>query len=174
MPNRHSSASTLARRPRNPEKAARKVQSLRAQLTDHLIGEDLEEAVGVLRSSLKATKHQPMGKFSSIEVPDHSTRVAAAKLILEYAVGKPATTAEVTLNPSEGELRETDTGTIVQRIRNSGLDLSNIIEVYDADDDDPSEIANREAMFIAQEEAKDEEHQKKEQQRAERSFQCRY
>lgn len=174
MPNRHSTASTIARRPRNPVKAAEKVKSLRAQLTDHLIGEDLEDAVGVLRSSLKATKHQTMGKFSSIEVPDHGTRVAAAKLILEYAVGKPATTTEVTITPSEGELKDTDTGTIVQRIRNSGLDLSNIIEVYDEEDDDPAEIARRETAAIEKEEADDEAHQIEEERRAERSFQCRY
>lgn len=132
---RHSAATTLARRPKNPKKAAEKVQSLRAQLADCLIAEDLTEAVKVLRGTLKATKHQQAGKFTTIEVPDHSSRISAAKLILEYAVGKPATVAEITVNDGEpGSVQNTDPGEVARRLRDSGLNLMDIVEVYTTDD----------------------------------------
>jgi len=135
MSRRHSSVTTLARKPRNPARAMSKVQSLRAQLANLLAESDLSEAVGVLRGTLKATKHQAYGKHSTIEVPDNTTRLAAAKLILEYAVGKPATVVELPdSSEGEGAVRATEPSEIIQRLKQSGLDLAAIVESYDVDE----------------------------------------
>jgi len=135
MSRRHSSATTLARKPRNPARAMSKVQGLRAQLADLLAAEDLSQAVDVLRGTLKATKHQAYGKHSTIEVPDHTSRLAAAKLVLEYAVGKPATVVELPDSvEGEGAVRATNPSEIIQRLKKSGLDLMDIVESYDVDE----------------------------------------
>ena len=146
MSSRHSSVTTLARRPRDPRKAMSKVQSLRSQLADCLIAEDLTEAIGVLRTTLKATKHQNVSKYSTLEVPDLTSRISAAKLILEYAVGKPSTVLEL---PDQGDESDTFGGVsqreVIARLKGSGLNLLEIVEAYDAsvegdvEDIDPEE-----------------------------------
>lgn len=133
----HAAVTKLARRPRNPKRALSKVQALRSQLADCLIEEDLAEAVEVLRDTLHATKHQAVTKHSAIEVPDHTSRMAAAKLILEYAVGRPSTIEDLPPEDTDesSPVANEQARDVVQRLRRSGLNLLEIVDAYDATGD---------------------------------------
>ena len=63
-----------------------------------------------------------------VEKPSHTVRIAAAKLMLEYGYGKPATSAEITVN--ENGSKAVSTADIMARFRQSGMNLNEIVDVY--------------------------------------------
>ena len=95
---------------------------------------DYENAVAVLRDGMNATHIVRRSKDNGErgvnyeEVSDHGTRLQSAKLMLEYGFGKPATRADI--NITDTTRTHTSPAEIMARIRNSGQNLSDIIEVY--------------------------------------------
>ncbi len=63
-------------------RANRKVIELARQHT--------EAAIAALAEALQATRHIPVGKDATIEVPDHPTRIHAAIALRDSGWGKPA------------------------------------------------------------------------------------
>ena len=111
--------------------------------------EDFASAANVLRNGMKAThvvrRNREDGErgIEYEEVPDHSTRLSAARMTLEYGFGKPATRHDITMT------KETNLGVspaeVMLRLKESGQDLANIIDVYaEAVQDVPMEIENSE------------------------------
>lgn len=95
---------------------------------------DYEKAVKVLRSGMDATqvvrKSRKNGEkgVAYEEVPDFGTRMTAARLTLEYGFGKPATRHDITV---DDKTKKTATpAEIMSRLRDSGQNLSEIINVY--------------------------------------------
>ena len=83
---------TIARqRRRDMRTAARKLQAITPEAAQALFTADtMFEAVSVLERNLKATKRQwSQAEREFIEVPDCSTQVEAAKILLAYGVGQP-------------------------------------------------------------------------------------
>ena len=62
------------------------------------------------------------------EKPCHTTRINAAKLMLEYGFGKPATRAEI--NIKDETQKSASPAEIMSRFRSSGMDLNEIVDVY--------------------------------------------
>jgi len=109
--------------------------------------DDFASAANVLRTGMKAThtvRRNREGGERGVEyeeVADHSTRLAAARLTLEYGFGKPATRHDITMT------KETTTtvtpAEVMLRLKESGQDLAEIIDVYsEAVKEAPIEIEN--------------------------------
>ena len=114
--------------------ANKQITRLREDVHKFIHDDDFELAVNALRDGLKANhtvrKNREDGQrgVEYDEVPCHTVRITAAKLLLEYGFGKPATRAEITV--SKDTTREISTGDILSRFRSSGMDLNEIVDVY--------------------------------------------
>lgn len=95
---------------------------------------DFENAVNVLRNGMKAThvvrKSRENGErgVDYEEVPDHGTRITSAKLVLEYGFGKAATRHDITMTKETSNVASP--AEIMERLRDSGSQLADIIDVY--------------------------------------------
>lgn len=107
---------------------------LREDVHKFIHDDDFELAVAALRDGLKAkqtvrkSREDGQRGVDYEEVPSHTVRITAAKLLLEYGFGKPATRAEITV--SKDNSQEISTGDILSRFRSSGMDLNEIVDVY--------------------------------------------
>lgn len=107
---------------------------LREDVHKFIHDDDFELAVAALRDGLKAqqtvrrNREDGQRGVEYEEVPSHTVRITAAKLLLEYGFGKPATRAEITV--SKDNSQEISTGDILSRFRSSGMDLNEIVDVY--------------------------------------------
>ena len=114
--------------------ANKQITRLREDVHKFIHDDDFELAINALRDGLKANhtvrKNRSDGErgVEYDEVPCHTVRITAAKLLLEYGFGKPATRAEITV--SKDTTREISTGDILSRFRSSGMDLNEIVDVY--------------------------------------------
>ena len=96
--------------------------------------QDYANAVKVLRSGMGATqivrKSRKNGEVGVAyeEVPDFGTRMTAARLTLEYGFGKPATRHDITVE--DKTKRPATPSEIMSRLRDSGQNLTEIINVY--------------------------------------------
>jgi len=114
--------------------ASKQITRLREDVHKFIHDDDFELAINALRDGLKANhtvrKNRADGErgVEYDEVPCHTVRITAAKLLLEYGFGKPATRAEITV--SKDTTREISTGDILSRFRSSGMDLNEIVDVY--------------------------------------------
>ena len=107
---------------------------LREDVHKYIEDDDFASAVGVLRKGMSATQ---IVRGASLEgqrcmryedVPDHSTRLTSARLMLEYGFGKPATRHDITVDDKSAKTASPDE--IMKRIRNSGVALGEIVETY--------------------------------------------
>ena len=95
---------------------------------------DYASAVSVLRDGMGATqvvrKSRKDGErgVQYEEVPDFGTRMTAARLTLEYGFGKPATRHDITVD--DKTQKTASPAEIMSRLRDSGQNLSSIIDVY--------------------------------------------
>ena len=107
---------------------------LREDVHKYIEDEDFASAVGVLRKGMKATQIvrgatlEGQRQMRYEEVPDHSTRLTSARLMLEYGFGKPATRHDITVDDKSAKTASPDE--IMKRIRNSGVALGDIVETY--------------------------------------------
>ena len=62
------------------------------------------------------------------EVPDHGVRLTSARLMLEYGFGKPATRHEIAV--SDTTQKSASPAEIMSRLRDSGQNLAEIMDVY--------------------------------------------
>ena len=114
--------------------ANKQITRLREDVHKFIHDDDFELAINALRDGLKANhtvrKNREDGQrgVEYDEVPCHTVRITAAKLLLEYGFGKPATRAEITV--SKDTTRDISTGDILSRFRSSGMDLNEIVDVY--------------------------------------------
>ena len=114
--------------------ANQQITRLREDVHKFIHDEDFDLAMNALRDGLKAhhtvRRNRADGErgVEYAEVPCHTVRIAAAKLMLEYGFGKPATRAEITVN-SEASTAASPAD-IMARFRNSGMDLNEIVDVY--------------------------------------------
>ena len=114
--------------------ANKQITRLREDVHKFIHDDDFELAINALRDGLRANhtvrKNRSDGErgVEYDEVPCHTVRITAAKLLLEYGFGKPATRAEITV--SKDTTREISTGDILSRFRSSGMDLNEIVDVY--------------------------------------------
>ena len=110
------------------------ITRLREDVHKFIHDEDFEMAMGALREGLQAMhtvrQSRPNGErgVEYVEKPSHTVRIAAAKLMLEYGFGKPATRAEITVN--ENGSKAVSTADIMARFRQSGMNLNEIVDVY--------------------------------------------
>ena len=107
---------------------------VREDVHKYIENDDFAKAVDVLRTGMKATQIvrgstlEGQRQMRYEEVPDHSTRLTSARLMLEYGFGKPATRHDITVDDKS---RKTATpGEIMARIRDSGVGLTEIVETY--------------------------------------------
>lgn len=95
---------------------------------------DYENAVNVLRTGMEAShtvrQSKPNGErgVDYVEVPDHSTRLTSARLMLEYGFGKPATRHDI--NVSDTTQKAATPAEIMARLADSGQDLAQIMNTY--------------------------------------------
>jgi hypothetical protein len=95
---------------------------------------DFANAVEVLRTGMKAThvvrRSREDGErgVDYEEVPDHGTRILSARLTLEYGFGKPATRHDITMTQETSNAATP--AEIMDRLRDSGAQLADIIDVY--------------------------------------------
>lgn len=114
--------------------ANQKITRLREDVHKFIHDEDFELAMNALRDGLKANHTVRQNRANGergveyTEVPCHTVRIAAAKLMLEYGFGKPATRAEITVNNEAS--KAASPADIMARFRNSGMDLNEIVDVY--------------------------------------------
>jgi len=112
----------------------KRVERLREDVHKFIQDDDFELAVNALREGLKAEhtvrKSRDDGQrgVEYVDTACHTVRLNAAKLLLEYGFGKPATRAEITV--SQDNSNAVTTADILSRFRSSGMDLNNIVDVY--------------------------------------------
>jgi hypothetical protein len=110
------------------------VKRLREDVHKFIGDEDFDNAVAALREGLLATttarKSRDDGQrgVQYVEKADHSTRLASARLLLEYGFGKPATRHDITVN--DETQKAATPAEIMSRIASAGTSLGEIIEVY--------------------------------------------
>lgn len=110
------------------------ITRLREDVHKFIHDKDFDLAVRALREGLGAMqtvrKNRADGErgVEYTETPCHTVRIAAAKLMLEYGFGKPATRAEITVNNEAA--KAATPADIMARFRNSGMDLNEIVDVY--------------------------------------------
>ena len=109
-------------------------KQLREDIHRFVEEKDYTKAVEVLREGMGAThivrqsREDGQRGVTYEEVPDHGTRMQAAKLTLEYGFGKPATRHNITVN-DESKTAATP-AEIMARLQDSGSQLADIMEVY--------------------------------------------
>ena len=126
-----------------------RVTRLREDVHRFIHDEDFEMAMGALREGLQAmhtvrqSRSDGQRGVEDVEKPSHTVRITAAKLMLEYGFGKPATRAEI--NITENSSKAASPAEIMSRFRSSGMDLNEIIDVYtESVKEAPMEIENSE------------------------------
>ncbi len=109
-------------------------KKLKRDVSDFIEDGDIEKALNTLRDGLQATKvsryrdpKKPRGVQYS-EKPDHAVRFSSAKLMLEYGFGRPATRAEISI--TDDTQKTASPAEIMERFKQSGAQLSQIIDVY--------------------------------------------
>ena len=113
---------------------SKQVTQLREDIHRFIQDDDFEAAMNALRDGLKANHTVRQNRSDGqrgieyVERPNHTTRLTAAKLMLEYGFGKPATRAEITVN--DNSVKAVSTADIMARFRQSGMDLNEIVDVY--------------------------------------------
>lgn len=125
------------------------ITRLREDVHKFIHDEDFEMAMNALRDGLQAKHTVRQNRADGergveyTEKPCHTVRIAAAKLMLEYGFGKPATRAEITVN--ENGSKAVSTADIMARFRQSGMNLNEIVDVYaESVNETPLEIENHE------------------------------
>jgi hypothetical protein len=103
-------------------------------IAQFLENKDIENALDVLRTGLKATKtnryrdpQKPKG-IQYAKVPDHNVRYHSAKLLLEYGFGKPATRAEIEVTDNTSKTASPQE--IIKRIQQSAHSFRDIADTY--------------------------------------------
>ena len=126
-----------------------RVTRLREDVHRFIHDEDFEMAMGALREGLQAmhtvrqSRSDGQRGVEYVEKPSHTVRITAAKLMLEYGFGKPATRAEINITDSAS--KAASPAEIMSRFRSSGMDLNEIIDVYtESVKEAPMEIENSE------------------------------
>ncbi len=110
------------------------VKRLREDVHKFIDDEDFNKAILALREGLEATtsvrKSRDDGQrgVQYVEKADHTTRLASARLLLEYGFGKPATRHDITVN--DETQKAATPAEIMSRIASAGTSLGEIIEVY--------------------------------------------
>ena len=129
--------------------ANQQVTRLREDIHRFIKDEDFELAMNALREGLGAMqtvrKNRADGErgVEYAEKPCHTVRLTAAKLMLEYGFGKPATRAEITVN--DNSAKSVSPAEIMSRFRQSGVDLNEIVDVYsESVQEVPVELENHE------------------------------
>lgn len=124
-----------------------KITRLREDVHRFIHDQDFELAMNALREGLKANQTVRQNRSDGqrgveyVETPAHTVRITAAKLMLEYGFGKPATRAEITVNNETS--KSASPAEIMSRFRQSGMDLNEIIDVYtESVKEAPLEIEN--------------------------------
>lgn len=113
--------------------------------------DDYVNAVKVLRAGMGATqvvrKSRKNGEkgVRYDEIPDFGTRMTAARLMLEYGFGKPATRHDITVD--DKTQRQATPAEVLHRLKDSGQNLAEIISVYtnsleSVSEEDPLVIEN--------------------------------
>jgi len=111
-----------------------KVNKLREDVHNFIHDDDFEAAMNALRDGLQAKQTVRRNRADGErgveyhETPAHTIRITAAKLMLEYGFGKPATRAEITVNDNTSKVATP--AEIMSRFRQSGMDLNEIVDVY--------------------------------------------
>lgn len=128
---------------------SKQVTQLREDIHRFIQDDDFEAAMNALREGLKANhtvrqnREDGQRGIEYVERPNHTTRLTAAKLMLEYGFGKPATRAEITVN--DNSVKAVSTADIMARFRQSGMDLNEIVDVYaESVEEQPIELENHE------------------------------
>ena len=104
----------------------------RQQITDLITDADIGGALTVLRDGLRAEStvrtHAggPTGT-SYQRVPDNHIRHVSARLLLEYAFGKPSISQEITVTHEQRAIAPDE---IAKRILASGVDVSGVVSTY--------------------------------------------
>ena len=126
-----------------------RVTRLREDVHRFIHDEDFEMAMGALREGLQAmhtvrqSRSDGQRGVEYVEKPSHTVRITAAKLMLEYGFGKPATRAEINITDSAS--KAASPAEIMSRFRSSGMDLNEIVDVYaESVKEAPMEIENSE------------------------------
>jgi hypothetical protein len=103
-------------------------------IADFLENKDIEKALDVLRTGLKATKtsryrdpEKPKG-IQYAKVADHNVRYHSAKLLLEYGFGKPATRAEIEVTDNTSKTASPQE--IIKKIQQSAHSFRDIADTY--------------------------------------------
>jgi hypothetical protein len=126
---------------------SQQVTRLREDVHKFIHDDDFEAAMSALRDGLQAKQTVRRNRADGErgveyhETPAHTIRITAAKLMLEYGFGKPATRAEITVNNETS--KSASPAEIMSRFRQSGMDLNEIIDVYtESVKEAPLEIEN--------------------------------
>jgi len=112
---------------------------LREDIHKFLEDDDFSKATEVSRSGMNAThivrqsREDGQRGVEYTEVPDHTTRMQAARLTLEYGFGKPATRHEI--NVSDDQRKQVSQAEIMDRLRGAGANFTEILEVYSESSD---------------------------------------
>ena len=116
-----------------------KAKRLREDIHKFLEDNDFEKATDILREGMGAThivrqsREDGQRGVDYKEVPDHSTRMQAARLTLEYGFGKPATRHEINVNDEQRQA--VSQAEIMDRLRGAGANFTEILEVYSESSD---------------------------------------
>jgi hypothetical protein len=123
------------------------IKRLREDIHRFIADKDFDNAMSALREALKAkhtVRENRTGGERGVqytEVPCHTTRINAAKLMLEYGFGKPATRAEI--NITDDTSKSVSPAEIMSRFRTSGMDLNEIVDIYaESVKEQPLELEN--------------------------------
>ena len=114
-------------------------KKLREDVHKFLKDDDYENATAVLREGMGATHVVRQSRTDGLrgvdytEVPDHTTRMHAARLTLEYGFGKPATRHEI--NVHDEQRQTVSQAEIMDRLRGAGANFAEILEVYSESSD---------------------------------------
>lgn len=124
--------------PANPPAKATIPAALR-DIRSHLKKEDVDGALTVLREGLKAKtfsiasskvrgKAQP--QVSTLERADHPTRIACAKILLEYGFGKPVVQQKIEWDDGSGGGHGDTASEIAERIKEAGVNVDDVLDTY--------------------------------------------
>lgn len=130
-----------SKRKRNPMGKPTVRASIPAALRDiraHLKKDDVDTAIGgpagwhggrARGCRIPTFTERRPAKRTVLSEPDHTTRVACARLILEYGFGKPVVQQRIEIDDGEGENTDTPQA-IAERIREGGVDMRSVLDVY--------------------------------------------
>jgi hypothetical protein len=111
-----------------------KSKRLREDIHKFLSDEDYQKATACLRDGMQAThivrrsRDDGQRGVEYQETVDHTTRMQAARLTLEYGFGKPATRHEINVN--DDTRRQESPADVMDRLRGTGTNFKEILEVY--------------------------------------------